>query len=504
VEQAHIIITNHHFLVHDWQRKQPVLPSLTHLIIDEAHHFPEVSVQAGTRSIQGLSLNQQLEKLGSMDEKTGIFQLLHKLEQKDRLKPYDLLTLDRNARLLQDTWANLFEQQLAYFEQQNLATRTDSRFVEHEFSLDIFDLKEKRGFKNILRALEEFIHISQKITKQTTEIFEELASDDQLFLLKLGKLTTYLSEWRQRFASIYTQDDTETGGLRWLTYLPERMKQTFKVHRLKWGEDNSLIDYLATQAKVVFTGSTLSFRGSEAYFSGQMKNIPLQFKRLESPFDYGKQVRVMVPEERANPRNVNDNDYAQILADDIEKILKDTKANTIVLFRSLAVLEDVYHLLNRRKEIADHMLLAQSISGTRNRILKNFKRHQPAVILGADSFFEGIDLPDDALKLVVLTRLPFPAPNTPLMRLKTDYLKDYGQNPFMNEYLPQAVLKFKQAFGRLIRKQSDNGVLVVLDDRFLTANYAKVFTESLPQGVPIEHYANDQLGQAIQQFIDKY
>jgi len=502
-KEAELIMTNHHFLTHDWQKKEPVIPSFTRLIVDEAHHFPEVSMQAGTQSIQGLNINKQLDKLGSLDEKTGIFQLVHKLDQADRIKSYDLLTLDRNARLLQDTWENLFEKQLDHFEKQNLSTRPDSQFVEHEFTLDIFALREKRGIKNILRALEEFIHTSQKITKQTTDVFDELESDNQLFLLELGKLTTYLSDWRRHFESIYTQNKTASGTLRWLTYLPGRMETTFEVHSLKWGEDHSFIDYLATQSKVVFTGSTLSFREDDDYFSGEMKNIPLQFHRLNSPFDYGKQVRVMVPDERVNPKDVNENEYAHILADDVAKILKDTKVNTIVLFRSLSVLEDVYYILNKEKDIKDHMLLAQSISGTRNRILKNFKRHQPAVILGADSFFEGIDLPDDALELVVLTRLPFPAPNTPMMRLKTDYLKEQGRNPFMDEYLPQAVLKFKQAFGRLIRKQSDHGVLVVLDDRFLTANYSKLFKEALPQGVPIEHYDNDQLGKAIQKFIDE-
>lgn len=155
------------------------------------------------------------------------------------------------------------------------------------------------------------------------------------------------------------------------------------------------------------------------------------------------------------------------------------------------------------RELSDHVLLAQSITGTRNRILKNFKRHHPAVILGADSFFEGIDLPDQELELVILTRLPFPAPNTPMMRLKTDDLKQKDLNPFMGEYLPQAVLKFKQAFGRLIRKESDNGVLVVLDDRFLNANYSKVFKQALPKGVPIEIYDNNQLGYKIQAFLDK-
>lgn len=503
VAQAEIIITNHHFLAHDWQTEQPVISVLDQLIIDEAHHFPDVAVRTSTQTIHGIEILAQLEKIGSATENTGIFQLINALEKEGTIKAYDLLTLNRNTQLIKDSWESLFNHELNYFEKQELPTRSDSNFVEHEFHLEGLSLKQKKVVKNILRALEEFIYISQKITKAAAPLFDRLTNENQLLLIELGKLTTYINNWQMEFKNVFTFDEAAPQTMRWVTYLPEHMENSFQMHVLKWGESNSLIDYIATHSKVVFTSSTLSFKDSEDYFSGQLKDLPMQFHRLKSPFDYGKQVRVMLPEKRTNPRDVRKNEYAPILAADIAKILKDTEVNTIVLFRSLKILGEVHTLLMADKELSDHVILAQSISGTRNRILKNFKRNKPAVILGADSFFEGIDLPDEELELVILTRLPFPAPNTPIMRLKTDHLKQQGSNPFMGEFLPQAVLKLKQAFGRLIRKKSDNGVLVILDDRFLSASYANIFKEALPKGVPIEIYENDQLGHKIQQFIDE-
>lgn len=503
IESAELIITNHHYLVHDWQSKQPVIPSIDQLVIDEAHHFPEVASKASTLTIHGLEISNLFEKVGSLLDNTGIFQLLNQLEKQKIIRAYDLLKIERNTKLILDSWDSLFNRQIEYYENQDFNTRKDSNFVEHEIKLSYFSLKEKKVIKSIALALEEFIHTSFDITKKATEKFNDLSNENQLLLIEYGKLITKLRNWKQQYQGIFMYDENAPQALRWVSYVPEYIENTFQFHVLKWGESNSFVDYLATNSKVVFTSSTLSFRNSESYFSEQLKNIPLKYHELESPFNYGQQVRVMLPEERIHPKKVRQSEYAELLAEELTSILSDTTLNTIILFRSLTVLKEVYEILKEKPELSNHRLLAQSITGTRNRILKKFRRYKPSVILGADSFFEGIDLPNEELELVVLTRLPFPAPNTPIMRLKTDYLNQQGVNPFMGEYLPQAILKFKQAFGRLIRNKTDKGVMVILDERFLSASYSKIFKDSLPKGVPIEIYENKQLGKEIQAFIDE-
>lgn len=503
VRDSEIIVTNHHYLVNDWQNKQPTISSVEKIVIDEAHHFPEVANQSSRVTIHGLELISEFKKMGSMQENTGIFKLMNHLEMNNHIKTYELLSIERNTQLCLNSWEALFSRQLEYYENQDFNTRVDSNVVEHEFKLSYFTLKEKKVIKNIVHSLNELLHTSFQIMKKGQKYFDELSNEHQLLLIEFGKLTGYLDNWRNQFKQIFTQEDAAPEGLRWVSYLPEHLENSVQFHVLKWGEKNSFIDYLAVHSNVLFTSSTLSFDNSEGYFSGQLKNLPLQFHKLESPFDYGKQVRVMLPEKQIHPKMNRQEDYAKLLATDITQILKDTKVNTIILFRSMRVLKDVYQLIRQKKELESHVLLAQSITGTRNRILKNFKRKKPAVILGADSFFEGIDLPNEALELVILTRLPFPAPNTPIMRLKTDYLNQQGVNPFIGEYLPQAILKFRQAFGRLIRNERDKGVLVVLDERFMTASYSKMFKNALPKGVPIDIYKNDQLGKEVTRFINE-
>lgn len=502
-KNVEIIITNHHFLVSDWQETTPIIPKLEYVILDEAHHFPEVAVRSNVTKLSAYKINNQLNKLGSISNNTGIYELINDLFNHGKIKTYDLKGLERTRQTLIEIWDSLLTDLSTYFEDTEPQIVKDTNYAEQEFSLDIFDLNQKMLIKNILRTAEEFVFTIQQIIKSAYDIFEELSTENQIHLIELGKIRDKVSDWAKKIDDIFTETKDSTESLRWVTYRPEDIRGTLQFNRLRWGENNSFIDYLATHSKVVFTSSTLSFNNSQDYFSEQLKNLPMQFYQLDSPFDYGKQVRIMLPEERINPKKIKKGEYAEQLATIIGSVLSQTNKNSVVLFRSLAVLEEVYEALINDERLNDHLILAQAISGTRNRILKNFKRHEPAVILGVDSFFEGIDLPDEELELLILTRLPFPAPNAPLTRLKTDFLKKQGVHPFIGEYLPQAVLKFEQAFGRLIRNQSDQGVMVVLDDRFISASYSKVFKDSLPQGVPIEVYENEELGKRIQDFLER-
>ena len=502
IKDSEIIITNHHFLAYDWKSDEPVLTNLENLIIDEAHHFSDVATQSNTISLKGTEITTYLEKMGSLANETGIFKFIYYLSEQNIIKKYDMQILARTTSVLNETWNNLYEEIIIYFSQQDLMQRKDSNYIEDEYELDFLTLKQKKWRKNILYNTEEFILTSQKIIKQAYESFDKLSVEYQLLYIELVNLTGYIKDWYHRLQHTLTFDKDSPKPLRWVSFLPDDKEHTFQLHVLKWGANNSLVDYLATHSKVVFTSSTLSFQDSEQYFSGQLKNLPMKFHQLKGPYDYGKQVKLMLPEQRIHPKEIQPSEYPKQLADSIRQILKGVKVNTIILFRSLTILKEVYEILIEDKQLMDYLFLAQSISGTRNRILKNFKRNKPAVILGADSFFEGIDLPDEELELVILTRLPFPSPNTPLTRSKIGYLKQQGIHPFMGELLPQAILKYKQAFGRLIRNETDHGVMIVLDERILSASYSKIFIEALPQGVPMEIYPNEQLGKEIQKFLN--
>ena len=146
-------------------------------------------------------------------------------------------------------------------------------FIEQEFDLNLLHLNEKRTLKNILRALSEFLHVSQDITMKSHAIFKDLTNKNQLALIEFVNLINYLKDWYDRIQRIFYE---HTNAMRWASYLPEELEDTFQMHYLSWGKENSFIDYLAVHSKVIFTSSTLSYRDTENYFSEQLKNLPMQ------------------------------------------------------------------------------------------------------------------------------------------------------------------------------------------------------------------------------------
>lgn len=148
-------------------------------------------------------------------------------------------------------------------------------------------------------------------------------------------------------------------------------------------------------------------------------------------------------------------------------------------------------------------ILAQGFGGSREKLLKRFILSEKSVLFGADSFWEGVDLPGDALQIVVVTRLPFDNPLRPMVKARNAYLESEGINPFYQESVPKAALKLRQALGRLIRTETDRGVLLILDRRLVTAKYGARIIHALPKKVPIKELAMDEIYQDIHEFLKK-
>ncbi len=153
----------------------------------------------------------------------------------------------------------------------------------------------------------------------------------------------------------------------------------------------------------------------------------------------------------------------------------------LVLFTSHHMLKMTHQNLKQALHEMGIFLYAQGIdSGSRGKLTKNFESQEQAILLGTNSFWEGVDLPGKQLSCLVIVKLPFTPPHTPYFEAKSEQLKESGKNPFMDYALPQAVIRFKQGFGRLIRRADDKGVVVVFDRRIIEARYGKFFLNSLP------------------------
>ena len=195
-------------------------------------------------------------------------------------------------------------------------------------------------------------------------------------------------------------------------------------------------------------------------------------------FDYPNQCRALVPTFLPEPFDEGGN-FARELAGLLSDLCPALPGGTLVLFTSYDMLNRTHaHLMGNMPD--DLLVLAQGADGTREQITRMFRRNKRAVLLGTHSFWEGVDLPGETLCCLVLAKLPFQVHKDPVVEARCELLRERGRDPFLSYSLPHAVLRFRQGFGRLIRRQEDRGVVVICDKRVVSKRYGNAFLRSLP------------------------
>ena len=273
---------------------------------------------------------------------------------------------------------------------------------------------------------------------------------------------------------------------------------------------------------IILTSATLATRAihedehperAETAFAHVMSNLGLTAAKtiqLGSPFDYARQSKVIIDLNVPNPREASgssgptsperkragpspfssssssESQFIHALSQRILHHIRATRGGAFVLFTSFNTLHACADVCQRELARLDFPLYVQGRDGSRQLILKNFVESDNAVLFGAASFWQGVDVRGEKLRNVIITRLPFEPPDRPLTQARIERIELIGGNPFMQDSLPRAVIRFKQGFGRLIRSKSDRGQVVILDPRIRTARYGKLFLDALPEGVPVE------------------
>lgn len=471
-EDAQLLIVNHSLLFSDIKTDFNILPEYQYLVVDEAHHFYHTALEHLGVSLSRESIQRLLEMIYRPQGLSLYGNTRHRLtalQSAGSAVVWDSFT--RELEKLPHLCAALAEQSGELF-----------RFFA-EISGDSFSFRLSRNHKKaswwpFLEAqVENMAGRTSELHRCLSALNNLLGQDenDEIGELKL-EINGYQLELEQMLDVLKLILDVDNRER--VTWLEKSPFLTIK---------SSPVDVSAIlREKVfsrlhasVFTSATLTVSGDFQHFLNDMGLTGrAQTLVVQSPFDYDEQMRFFVV--RNLFQNHSEDQMAADLARFVAAAAERMGGRTLVLFTSHRFLQTTYPLLRDYLSAVDLDLLAQGIDGTRKMILEEFQRNPRSVLLGANSFWEGIDIPGAGLSCVIVVKLPFWPPSLPLVEARSELLEAQGKNPFQDLMLPEAIIRFKQGFGRLIRTKEDRGIVILLDERVVEKSYGRLFLASLP------------------------
>ena len=465
LESCHLIVVNHalfaaHLRVYqDTAGKTLLLPGYEAVIFDEAHHLEGVFRDSMTFNVGYNHIKRLADDTLRFASREPFSKLLP-FEERKRME----MALHHLLNLMEINLKSLAPDML------RRSLKTGGRRAYSYFGRDKYRLREPEIIDNeIARSLRD-------LSKLIADWTDYNLSDEERF--EVNALARRYLGIAGQLESINTLDGDGDSFVYW-SEIETRSRQrhiTLNSSPLEVGSylKENLWNSLPS---TILTSATLSTGGSFDYIK-RLLDIEAEEAIIGSPFDYSHQTCLCVPKDRRG-QQPNSPVFDDYVAEMVLKIVDLAQGRTFVLFTSKRALETVSRKTKDRIEEKGYPVLVQG-EKSRQALLREFKQSGNAVLMGLDSFWEGVDVPGDALSCVVLAKLPFPVPEDPVMQARETLWKAQGLNPFAHYSLPVTTLKLKQGFGRLIRSKTDRGAVVILDSRIITRAYGKFILKSLP------------------------
>jgi len=459
--EADVVIVNHALLLADADSGGAVLPEFKHLIIDEAHHLEEAATQAqGERLGIGaiLGVTDRIPDFGDAE----VNRALKGVRQAASAAYGDLRTLVAAESSGPGGRGPTFAVLDSRLSQAEAWPRTSRSVAKLDRAL--------RQAGSALRTAAELGNVQPSLWPQPDNGARECrqAADALESMSRVVAGATANLDRDPRADTPPAPGDRvawvelERGDRAVLRTAPAEVAQALREH---------LFERCDT---VVLTSATMAVAGSFQYIRDRLGLEDAQELVLDSPFDYLRQSLCCLP--RGMPSH-SDPQHHRVMATLVAQIALELGGRTLVLFTGYQALREVHGQLRSLLQGEGIAVLGQGLDGTRNQVLRNFRREPRTVLLGTNSFWEGIDLPGETLQCVVIDKLPFPVPSDPIFQARARGRSD----SFSQLSLPEAVLRLKQGFGRLVRRHGDRGAVVICDPRILERRYGEEFVRALPK-----------------------
>ena len=504
-EQAHILVVNHALLLADIASENRVLPEYLDLVIDEAHHLEDavtngLSFQADKRFLESILDEVNNPRSGLLaDLQRRITSALPEefvavLERRvGRLRTTGLqasMRLEEFFNLI-EYFVDVNESGSGRYAQQLRLTAAVRNQPEFEELVDSWD-----NLGTLLQSTSEGVTKIASGIADSAEAYD-IEDSDELWL-SLTSLARRLAETASQLEALIA--DPEKNMIYWI----ERFRKRISLHAAPLNVGPLVEDHIFNSKEaVILTSATLRTSGSgwsqEPSFDYLQERLHAQHAdelAVGSPFDYEESTLVYLPTDIPEPNQPGYQRYVERAITDVAIALG---GRTLVLFTSFSQLTTTSEAIESALTRAGIQTLTQGEGVSRQQLLAQFKSGQsPSVLLGTRSFWEGVDVPGDALQAVIIVKFPFDVPSDPIFAARSETY----ESPFFEYSIPEAVLRFRQGFGRLIRRQDDKGVVIVLDKRILTKRYGQAFLNALPECTVLRQ-RTDRIGELSARWINR-
>lgn len=448
MDSADIIVANHALLFSDLALRQEgtsVLPDYNHIIIDEAHNIESVAEDHFGINISNRKIRYLLDGLYNPRTHRG-------------------LLVYSNARVATDLVGRTYAEAGIFFKEVR------NRYEEAK------ERTQGRCHKNFIDdTISEYL---KKLRLELAALAKKSSDEDEKF--EFARFADRCASLAEELNCFLTQDRDDY--VYWVELAGPGETVLLRSAPINVGPDvkKCLFDKYKS---IILTSATLSSGGNDGkdgfdFFAGRIGLEDFDAARLGSPFDYEKQVTVYVEKDLPDP---NAPAFIESAAEAVKKYILKTNGKAFVLFTSYSMLNGLADRLADWFAENDIEMLCQGGGIDRSALLKHFRSEGNFVLFGTDSFWQGVDVPGEALSNVIIVRLPFEVPDQPLLAGRLEQIKERGGNPFFDYQLPSAIIRFRQGFGRLIRSKTDTGIVVILDSRIINKRYGERFLAAIPR-----------------------